>query len=111
MSIMPGVQNPHCRPCSSLKPSWTGCSSLGQPRPSTVVSSWPSVWTPNSVHDFTGRPSSSTVQAPQPVVSQPRCVPVRPRISLIMWTHRMRGSTSTMRGSPLTVTVICLTST
>ena len=31
--IIPGVQNPHCSPCSSLKPSWIGCSSLaaGQP--------------------------------------------------------------------------------
>ena len=30
VSIIPGVQKPHCRPCSSLKPSWMGCSSLGR---------------------------------------------------------------------------------
>ena len=33
---MPGVQNPHCSPCSSLKPSCSGCSSLAVARPSTV---------------------------------------------------------------------------
>ena len=27
---MPGVQNPHCSPCSSLKPSCSGCSSLAR---------------------------------------------------------------------------------
>ena len=73
---MPGVQKPHCRPCSSLNPSWTGCSSLGRASPSTVVTSWPSAWTASIVQLLTGVPSNSTVQAPQLVVSQPVWVPV-----------------------------------
>ena len=48
--------------------------------PSTVVTSRPSACTPNIVHDFTGWPSSSTVQAPQLVVSQPTCVPGEPEL-------------------------------
>ena len=44
-------------------------------QPSTVVSSRPSAWTANIVQDFTGTPSTRTVQAPQLVVSQPMWVP------------------------------------
>ena len=43
------------------------------------------------VHDFTGRPFNSTVQAPQLVVSQPMCVPVSPRTSRIKCTSSIRG--------------------
>src|SRR6185503_17516870 len=74
-SIMPGVQKPHCNPCSSLKPSWIGCSSLAPASPSTVVTSWPSACTASMVQLLIGFPSNSTVQAPQFVVSQPVCVP------------------------------------
>ncbi len=55
--IIPGVQNPHWRPCSSRNPSWTGCSSLGRAMPSTVRTSCPSAWTASIVQDFTGAPS------------------------------------------------------
>ena len=41
------------------------------PRPSAVVTDWPAACTASTVHDFTDSPSSSTVQAPQEVVSQP----------------------------------------
>jgi hypothetical protein len=34
-----------------------------------------------TVHDFTAAPFRCTVQAPQSVVSQPTCVPVRPSTS------------------------------
>ncbi len=76
MSIMPGVQKPHWRPCSCQKPSWTGWSWPSFSSPSTVVTSRPSACTASTVHDLTGTPSSSTVQAPQWVVSQPMWVPV-----------------------------------
>ena len=76
-SIIPGVQKPHWRPCSCLNAAWTGCSSPSAPcRPSTVVIRRPSAWTASMVHDFTGVPSTSTVHAPQLVVSQPMWVPV-----------------------------------
>ena len=91
---MPGVQNPHCSPCSSLKPSCSGCSSLAVARPSTVVISRPSTWTASIVHDFTGLPSTCTVHAPQLVVSQPMCVPVSPSPRRIRCDSSSRGSTS-----------------
>ena len=80
---MPGVQNPHCRPCSSLNAAWIGSRPAAVASPSTVVTERPSACTPNSVHDFTGTPSSSTVHAPQLVVSQPMCVPVSANSSRI----------------------------
>ncbi len=73
---MPGVQKPHCRPCSCMKPSWIGWSLPSCSSPSTVITSRPSACTASTVQDFTGTPSSSTVQAPQCVVSQPMWVPV-----------------------------------
>src|SRR5689334_24023400 len=100
---MPGVQKPHCRPCSSLNPSWIGCSSLGPARPSTVVISWPSACTPSIVQLLTGVPSNNTVQAPQFVVSHPVCVPVRPRPWRSRCASSSRGSTSATRFTPLTV--------
>ena len=80
VSIMPGVQNPHCSPCSSLKAAWIAWSCPSWNSPSTVVTSRPSACTPNIVQDLIGRPSSSTVQAPQLVVSQPTCVPGEPEL-------------------------------
>ena len=75
--IMPGVQNPHCNPCISLNPAWIGCSSPLAAKPSTVVTSPPSACTASRVQDFTARPLTTTVQAPQLLVSQPTWVPVR----------------------------------
>src|SRR5256714_8943013 len=75
-SIMPDVQYPHCRPCSSLNASWIGSRPPADCRPSTVVTARPSVCTANIVHDLTGTPSRSTVHAPQLEVSHPMCVPV-----------------------------------
>ena len=49
--------------------------------PSMVSREAPAAWTANIVQDFTDRPSTSTVQAPQWEVSQPICAPVRPRFS------------------------------
>lgn len=62
----------------------TGCS--GRPseapsRPSIVVTDCWSAWTDSTVHDFTASPSSSTVQAPQEVVSQPMLVAFSPTVS------------------------------
>src|SRR5215472_16006459 len=70
-STMPGVQNPHCSPCSARKARWTGCSSPGGARPSVVTTSCPAACTVSTVHDLTDSPSSSTVHAPLEVVSQP----------------------------------------
>ncbi len=77
-TIMPGVQKPHCRPCISRNPSCSACSvPSGLAMPSMVRDRAPSACTANMVQDFTDWPSRSTVQAPQWLVSQPICVPVR----------------------------------
>ena len=76
--IMPGVQKPHCSPCISRKPSCSACSvPSALAMPSMVRMSAPFACTANMVQDFTDLPSRSTVQAPQWLVSQPICGPVR----------------------------------
>src|SRR3979411_1563931 len=74
--------------------------------PSTVVISDPSACTANIVQDFTARPFISTLQAPQYVVSQPTCVPVRSHASRRNSTSNMRGSTSRSYDLPFTLTWI-----
>jgi len=74
---IPGVQNPHWSAWFSWNACWTGWSSPFAARPSIVVISAPSSWTPSSVHDFADCPSTSTVQAPHDEVSHPTAVPVR----------------------------------
>ena len=60
---------------------------------------------------FTGVPSTSTVQAPQLVVSHPVWVPVRRRPWRSRCASSSRGSTSAVRAWPLTVTVTRRTGT
>src|SRR5699024_137586 len=81
--IAPGVQYPHCNPCSSQNPRCTGCKFSTVPKPSTVISSDPSTWTANKVQDFAARPSTKIVQFPHWLVSQPICEPVIPNTSRI----------------------------
>src|SRR6516162_3002101 len=103
---MPGVQKPHCRPCSSLNPSCNGCSCPSFISPSTVSTSSPSACTANMVHDFTVLPLRITVQAPQLLVSQPTCVPVKPRTSRMKCTSNNLGSTAASRSRPLILILI-----
>ncbi len=58
------------------------------------------------VQDLTGRPSTSTVHAPQFVVSQPMWVPVSPSPRRIRWDSSSRGSTSAIFFWPLIVNLI-----
>src|SRR5437763_14091365 len=104
-SIIPGVQNPHCSPCFSLNACWIGLSEPLVLSPSTVLTDRPSACTASIVHDFTGLPSNSTVQAPQLLVSQPTWVPVSPSLRS-QWTSSTRGSTSPECETPLTVTLM-----
>ena len=101
--IMPGVQKPHCSPCISRKPSCRACSVPSAfAMPSMVRMSAPFACTANTVQDFTDLPSRSTVQAPQWLVSQPICGPVRFSCSRRKWMSSVRGSTSASIGLPLT---------
>src|ERR1700735_4476030 len=104
---MPGVQKPHCRPCISRKPSWMACrvpSALAMP--SMVRISAPFACTANTVQDLTELPSRSTVQAPQWLVSQPICGPVRLSCSRRKWISKVRGSTSDSTVLPFTFIAI-----
>ena len=78
--IMPGVQKPHCSPCSVMKPCWTGSSSPARSIPSTVRTACRSAIAASTVQLFTGTPSMVTTQTPQLEVSQPQWVPVRPQV-------------------------------
>ena len=60
-----------------------------------VVTSRPSAWRARYEQEFTGRPSSSTMQAPHSESSQPSFAPVSPT-SVRMTESRLRpGSIST----------------
>src|SRR5262245_35055377 len=105
--IIPGVQYPHCRPCSSQNAFWRACSWPSGASPSIVVIEEPSACTAKTVQDFTVRPSTRTVHAPHWLVSQPMWVPVSRRFSRRKWTRSTRGSTVAFRALPLTVIDTC----
>src|SRR5213083_948448 len=92
VSIMPGVQNPHCSPWHSTKPCCTGSSTPSRSSPSTVRTSCPCAITARTVQDLTGVPSSQTVHTPQLDVSQPQWVPVSPSSSRRKCTSSRRVS-------------------
>src|SRR5581483_8189937 len=110
-TMNPGVQNPHCSPWHCRNASWIGLSdpSAGD-RPSIVVTSDPTAWTANIRHDRTASPSSSTVHAPHTPCSHPRCVPVSSQSSRSVSASVLRGSMSTTRRRPLTVSVTGISS-
>jgi len=74
-------------------------------RPSIVVMSPPSAWAASIVQLFTDSPLKWMVQAPHDDVSHPMLVPVSPTFSLMYWTSSVRGSTSWVCWTPLTVTL------
>src|SRR5208282_4580427 len=101
---MPGVQKPHCSAwvsqkasCRMLKVSGSGA------KPSTVSTEVPSAWTAKIKQERTGRPSSSTEQAPHTPCSQPVCVPVRRSTSRRKSTKVIRAGASALSLRPLTV--------
>src|SRR5215207_63661 len=108
VNIIPGVQKPHCKPCSVMNPCWMGSSSPPCSKPSTVKTSCPLAIAANIVQLFTGVPSIWTTQTPQLEVSQPQCVPVRPSSSRRKCTSNSLGSISRMYCSPFTFIVTCM---
>src|SRR5260370_22834549 len=88
-----------------MKLSCNGWSLPSCSSPSTVVISRAWACHAKSAQDCAGRRSSSTVHAPQWLVSQPMWVPVRRRFSRIRCTRRRRGSTSASCFSPLIATL------
>src|SRR5581483_7871775 len=102
----PGVQNPHCSPCSSRNACWTGLNPPSRgAMPSIVVIAAPSACTANIRHDRTATPSTITVHAPHTPCSHPRCVPVSAQSSRRKSASVLRASTYPRCRSPFTVIV------
>ena len=55
LRMIPGVQNPHWKPCSSMNACWIGCRSSSVPSPSIVVISLPSACIASMRHEVAGR--------------------------------------------------------
>ncbi|CDX51697.1 hypothetical protein MPL1032_140042 [Mesorhizobium plurifarium] len=81
----------------------TGCSSAPSASPSMVTMVEPDACAASIVQDFTALPSTCTTQAPHCDVSQPTCVPVRPRCSRRKCTSNVRSSALPLTRFPFTV--------
>src|SRR6478609_6276836 len=106
--IIPGVQNPHCRPCSLMNPSCTGSSLPPTASPSTVRTRCPSAIAASTVQVLTGSSSSQATHVPHCEVSHPQWVPVSRNVSRRWCTSRVRPSTSSVCSTPLTVMCTCM---
>jgi hypothetical protein len=84
-----------------------GWSACGEPSPSMVTISSPSCMTASVRQELILRPLISTVQAPHCPWSQPFLVPVRWRCSRSASSSDVRGSRSSCRTRPLTVSATC----
>src|SRR5262249_37585410 len=84
---------------------WMGWSSPSRPSPSTVSILDPSACTASVRQESASRPSSRTVQAPQPPCSQATCTPVTPSSRRRKSLSRSRGSARPVRERPSTETV------
>src|SRR5581483_4714177 len=80
----------------------TGCSVPFDEMPSIVSTARPSQATARVMHEYTGRPSTSTVQAPQSPSLQTFFVPVRPRESRRVSRSERSGPTRTDTFRPFT---------
>src|SRR2546421_2446244 len=92
----PGVQKPHCVASAFTNAPTSGWSR----RPSIVVTS-PSTVCASVMHESTGTPSTSTVQAPQWPSLHAIFVPVRPSSSRRTAARLVSTGTSTLYASPL----------
>src|ERR1700687_1420192 len=94
-------------PWVSQKASCTGDSSPGPGvTPSMVVMAEPSAWAANIRQERTATPSNSTVQAPRTPCSQPAWAPVSASWSRRQSSRVVRGSTSSSRTAPLTLSLM-----
>src|SRR5580704_4191608 len=76
---IPARQYPHCPACSSRNACCKGCGRSGVPSPSIVRIFLPATVDSALPQDFSGRPSTSTMQQPHCSRPQPNLVPTRPR--------------------------------
>ena len=103
VSIMAGVQNPHCGAPCRAKATCKGCGIPSVVKSSMVVMDLPSRLSIFFRQDRSGCPSMSTVQAPQVPSEQPFLAPVSPRSFLKKARRDKSRGTRTTIDSPLTV--------
>ena len=103
---MPGVQNPHCRPCSGRNAAAHRVQLVRRRRePSIVVTSAPSACDGEHRARLHRLPVESTVHAPHDVVSQPMFVAVRPSVAQVVHEQQPRLDVRRPTALPLTVIV------
>ena len=107
--IIPDWQYPHCGTWCAIHAACSlwGCS-FGA-RPSIVVIFWPGIAEAGTEHERTAVPFTWTVQAPHAAMPQPNLVPVNPSVSRSTHSRGVSSSTSAVRDSPFTSSVICIT--
>src|SRR5579864_6585184 len=103
-TVKPGVQKPHC--CASLLTNavCTGCA-CPLPKPSAVTICLPCASIASVVHEYTGRSSINTVQAPHSPRSQTRFGPVMSKFSRSASSRVTRGSRSALNVFPFTLSL------
>ena len=106
--INPAVQYPHCAACSSMKACWTGCKLASGPRPSRVVTLRPLTALAGNSQEFSGLPSTRTVQAPQCPVPQPYLVARNSKRLRNMFRSETLSTAWTVTARPFTENSILL---
>ena len=99
----PGVQKPHINPSASQNACCTGCSVAPLARPSTVRICLPTTSIASVEHEYTVRPSTIIVHAPQVPRSQTRLLPVMSARVRIASSRVTRGSIRRSSRLPLTI--------
>src|SRR5687768_4595462 len=100
----PDWQKPHCGTSRATHARWTALAVRPVTPSMVVTSALPSADTGN-VHERSGLPSRSTVQAPHCATPQPYLVPVKPIASRRTHSSGVSPSTSTRCVPPFTLMV------
>ncbi len=110
-TMNPGVQKPHCAPPWAAQASCSGCRQSGLPTPSMVVTDAPSgrrriLY----AHERTTLPSRMTLHAPHWPSPQPTLTPVSSSWPRSTSASVASGSTTRLRGMPLTMKCLLIMS-
>src|SRR5262245_44793155 len=101
VTIQPGVQNPQSAATYMCPIRCNGCRFRSSPRPSTVNIFLPTTSVASVWQEYSGVPSTITLQAPQLPRLQLRLVPVSPSFTAMTSHNVVRASYSAEYGLPL----------
>src|SRR5437870_1697092 len=103
VTIQPGVQNPQSAATYMWPTRCSGCRLRSSPSPSTVRIFLPTTSVASVWQEYSGMPSTTTLQAPQLPRLQLRLVPVSPSFTAMTSHNVVRASYSAEYGFPLIV--------